>query len=62
MTDPAVSDEWVVVRFGKDELPFSPNDLRMAPRGAVVRKTVPVAAPPPPPEPEPDATASDETY
>lgn len=24
LTDPAVSDEFVVVRFGRDELPFSP--------------------------------------
>src|SRR3712207_3587794 len=47
--DPAESDEWVVVRFGRDELPFSPGDLRVAPRGAAARKA---AAPPPaPPEP-----------
>jgi hypothetical protein len=38
LTDPAESDDWVVVRFGKDELPFSPADLRVAPRGAVPRK------------------------
>jgi hypothetical protein len=31
LTDPELSDEWVVVRFGKDELPFSPSDLRIAP-------------------------------
>jgi hypothetical protein len=48
LTDPAASDEWVVVRFGRDELPFSPGDLQVAPRGAAVKK---VAAPPPPPEP-----------
>jgi hypothetical protein len=42
--DPAESDEWVTVRFGRDELPFSPGDLRIAPRGAVAKK----AAPPPP--------------
>ncbi|MGK5681519.1 hypothetical protein [Actinoplanes sp. URMC 104] len=47
--DPAESDEWVVVRFGRDELPFSPGDLRVAPRGAAARK----AAAPPPPAPEP---------
>ncbi|GAB2572073.1 hypothetical protein Aab01nite_03690 [Paractinoplanes abujensis] len=46
--DPAGSDEWVTVRFGRDELPFSPGDLRVAPRGAVAKK---VAAPPPVPEP-----------
>ncbi|MFY1622707.1 hypothetical protein ACN261_25065 [Micromonospora sp. WMMD723] len=34
VTDPAVSDEFVVVRFGRDELPFSPADLAVAPRGA----------------------------
>ena len=48
LTDPAASDEWVVVRFGRDELPFSPGDLRVAPRGAAAKK---VAAPPAPPEP-----------
>jgi len=42
--DPAESDEWVVVRFGRDELPFSPGDLRVAPRGAVAKKAVPVPA------------------
>lgn len=34
LTDPAGSEEWVVVRFGRDELPFSPADLVIAPRGA----------------------------
>ena len=29
LTDPAASDEWVVVRFGRDELPFSPADLAL---------------------------------
>jgi hypothetical protein len=48
LTDPQASDEWVVVRFGRDELPFSPGDLQVAPRGAAARK-----AAPPPPEPEP---------
>lgn len=38
LTDPAISDEWVVVRFGRDELPFSPADL------AIPTKTSPVAA------------------
>jgi len=49
LADPAESDEWVVVRFGRDELPFSPGDLRVAPRGAAARK--PVEAPPAPPAP-----------
>jgi hypothetical protein len=48
LTDPGSSDEWVVVRFGRDELPFSPGDLQVAPRGAAAKK---VAAPPAPPEP-----------
>ncbi|MDG4797705.1 hypothetical protein [Micromonospora sp. WMMD1082] len=34
LTDPAVSDEFVVVRFGRDELPFSPTDVAVAPKGA----------------------------
>ena len=51
LADPAVSQEWVVVRFGRDELPFSPGDLRVAPRGATGRK---VAAPPPPTRAEPE--------
>jgi hypothetical protein len=34
LTDPAVSEEWVVVRFGRDELPFSPADLRPPTRAA----------------------------
>ncbi|MEU4424878.1 hypothetical protein AB0F81_30020 [Actinoplanes sp. NPDC024001] len=50
LTDPAESDEWVVVKFGRDELPFSPSDLRIAPKGAAARKPV---APPAPPEPDP---------
>ena len=46
LTDPAESDEWVVVRFGRDELPFSPGDLQVAPKGPVKK------AAPPPPQPE----------
>ncbi|WIN00847.1 hypothetical protein ACTOB_004609 [Actinoplanes oblitus] len=49
LEDPAVSEEWVVVRFGRDELPFSPGDLRIAPRGATAPKKV--VAPEPEPEP-----------
>ena len=47
LTDPAASDEWVVVRFGRDELPFSPADLSIPPRGAAARRAGPkaVAAP-----------------
>jgi len=50
LTDPAVSDEWVVVRFGRDELPFSPADLSIPVRGATRRaetKVEPAAAPEP---------------
>nr|MDT0657665.1 hypothetical protein [Micromonospora sp. DSM 115978] len=55
LTDPAVSDEWVVVRFGRDELPFSPADLSVAPRGATRRPAEAKPAQPQavePPEPE----------
>jgi hypothetical protein len=40
LDDPAVSDEWVVVKFGRDELPFSPGDLRVAPKGPIPKKVV----------------------
>ncbi|MFI7657737.1 hypothetical protein ACIBTW_02525 [Micromonospora parva] len=49
LTDPEVSDEFVVVRFGRDELPFSPADLAVAPKGAGRRVVEPK------PEPEPEA-------
>lgn len=52
LTDPEVSDEWVVVRFGRDELPFSPADLAIAPRGATSRRAKPEPEPEPVPEPE----------
>jgi hypothetical protein len=39
LTDPQLSDEWVVVRFGKDELPFSPTDLAIPPRGTPGRRS-----------------------
>jgi hypothetical protein len=51
LPDPAESDEWVVVRFGRDELPFSPGDLQVPPRGKPARPTPP-PAPARPPEPE----------
>ncbi|PWR07232.1 hypothetical protein DKT69_35225 [Micromonospora sicca] len=56
LTDPAVSEEFVVVRFGRDELPFSPTDVAVAPRGAG-RK---VAAEPKPEVEEPAAPAEPE--
>ena len=40
LTDPQLSDEWLVVRFGRAELPFSPADLALAPKSAP--KSVPV--------------------
>jgi hypothetical protein len=43
LTDPSLSDEWLVVRFGKDELPFSPTDLAIPPRGTPTRRAAPVA-------------------
>lgn len=52
LADPAEADEWVVVRFGRDELPFSPGDLRVAPRGAPARKEPPAPPVAAPPEPE----------
>ncbi|HEX8906120.1 MAG TPA: hypothetical protein VF771_14830 [Longimicrobiaceae bacterium] len=56
LRDPAESDEWVVVRFGRDELPFSPVDLQVAPRGATARKAARAAQPEPAPvrRPEPE--------
>ncbi|MEV4495467.1 hypothetical protein AB0J84_07165 [Micromonospora arborensis] len=48
LTDPEASDEFVVVRFGRDELPFSPADLAVAPKGAGRR----VVEPKPEPEPQ----------
>ncbi|GGQ60341.1 hypothetical protein GCM10010166_32450 [Couchioplanes caeruleus subsp. azureus] len=53
LTDPAESDEWVVVRFGRDELPFAPADLQVAPKGATARKAAP-PPPAPPARPEPE--------
>jgi hypothetical protein len=45
LTDPELSDEWVVVRFGRDELPFSPADLAFAPKAAPAKRTPAVPAP-----------------
>ncbi|MEU8188848.1 hypothetical protein [Micromonospora carbonacea] len=55
LTDPAVSDEFVVVRFGRDELPFSPADVAVAPRGAGRKAAVVAAGAQPEPDPEPVA-------
>ncbi|MER7417084.1 hypothetical protein ABT346_09900 [Micromonospora peucetia] len=56
LTDPAVSDEFVVVRFGRDELPFSPADVAVAPRGAGRKATEPQ------PEPQVEATPAEPEF
>jgi hypothetical protein len=38
LTDPAGEEDFLVVRFGRDELPFSPADLAIPARGAVAAK------------------------
>ncbi|MBB5866995.1 hypothetical protein F4553_000374 [Allocatelliglobosispora scoriae] len=49
LDDPAVHDEWILVKFGGDALPFAPSDLTLPPKGApkpaAVRKAEPVEAP-----------------
>jgi hypothetical protein len=52
LTDPELSDEWVVVRFGRDELPFSPADLQ------IPSKSRPAARPAPQPPARSAAAAS----
>jgi hypothetical protein len=45
LADPSGGDEFVVVRFGRDELPFSPADLVLPPKGAqAARSGVPASA------------------
>jgi hypothetical protein len=45
LEDPKSSDEWIVVKFGGDALPFSPADLQLPPRGgAPAKKTAPTKA------------------
>ena len=63
LTDPGGSDEWIVVQFGRDELPFAPVDLATPTRGGAAA-TRAAAAPngakagpakrAPRPEPEPE--------
>lgn len=55
LTDPEASEEFVVVRFGRDELPFSPADVAIAPRGAGRRPAAEAKPEPeqPPAAPEP---------
>ncbi len=49
--DPKASDEWITVRFGKDELTFSPAEVAIPakqPRQSRKREPQPAAPPPPP--------------
>jgi len=41
--DPAGGEDFVTVRFGRDELPFSPADLAMPERGGAARRARPAA-------------------
>ncbi|HEY8532944.1 MAG TPA: hypothetical protein VIL44_03590 [Micromonospora sp.] len=58
LRDPATSEEWVVVRFGRDELPFSPAEVRIPPKGTSTRTSPPPAPPPPPFAPPPPGDAA----
>ncbi|SCG39105.1 hypothetical protein [Micromonospora humi] len=49
LTDPAASEEFVVVRFGRDELPFSPADVAIAPKGAGRKPAAEAKSEPAPP-------------
>jgi len=61
LLDPPV-DEWVVVRFGRDELPFSPADLAIPPKGAARAKTAAKAAEPSPDDVAPAAPSIEVPY
>jgi hypothetical protein len=39
LTDPNASEEWIVVRFGRDELPFAPSDLAIAAKAPPAKRT-----------------------
>ncbi|HEY7812810.1 MAG TPA: hypothetical protein VIC62_06195, partial [Nakamurella sp.] len=55
LLDPS-EEEWIVVRFGRDELPFSAADLAIparAPAKRAPKAAAVVAKPEPEPEPEP---------
>jgi hypothetical protein len=67
LTDAKVSDEWIVVRFGRDVLPFSPADLAIPPKSPPPPKNTKPAPPlrlteppdiPAPPEETPPVTDS----
>lgn len=54
LDDPAKQEDWILVKFGADVLPFPPADLSIPPRGAAAKRAEPAkaAAPPAPPQPE----------
>ncbi len=60
LNDPAAGEDFLVVRFGRDELPFSPVDLTIPPRGSGPARTVTparaAARKQAQPEPAPDVT------
>src|ERR1700730_15481432 len=60
LTDPKASDEWIVVRFGRDELPFSPADLAIPNKAPDAKANAAPAEPEPapPPREEPRMPAS----
>ncbi|MEV0269060.1 MAG: hypothetical protein HOV71_22220 [Hamadaea sp.] len=47
LEDPDAGDEWIVVKFGGDALPFSPADLQLPPKGAAARRADAVVTPAP---------------
>jgi len=47
LEDPDAGDEWIVVKFGGDALPFSPGDLQLPPKGAAARRADAVVTPAP---------------
>lgn len=61
LTDPAQSDEWLVVRFGRDELPFSPTDLAIPLKAPRAKRPQPAAGPATPTTPSPVSTPPSET-
>jgi hypothetical protein len=58
LTDPDASEEWLVVRFGHDELPFSPADLAVPPRARANGRAPAAPARSAPPAREPGAPPS----
>jgi len=60
LEDPKANDDWILVKFGADVLPFPPSDLAIAPRGSATKTATKKAAEPaarpaekaPPAEPE----------